>query len=119
MVLEKTQSRPAPAAHDAAHLADPLEEHVQSAAALMSMLSSASRLRILCRLVKGECNVGELAERCGVSQPTMSQQLKKLRDAGLIEARRDAQTIYYAISGPEVLAVLDTLYGLYCAKAEE
>jgi len=94
---------------------DALEEHVQRAAQLMAMLSSPSRLRILCRLAEGECSVGVLAERFGLSQPTMSQQLKKLRDAGLVESRREAQTIYYSLHGEEVTEVLGTLYKLYCS----
>lgn len=94
-----------------------MEEHVQRAALLMTMLSSPSRLRVLCRLAEGECSVGALAERFGLSQPTMSQQLKKLREAGLVEARREAQTIYYSLHGREVTEVLGTLYRLYCEDA--
>lgn len=93
---------------------DALEEHVQRAAQLMTMLSSPSRLRVLCRLAEGECSVGVLADRFGLSQPTMSQQLKKLREAGLVESRREAQTIYYSLHGDEVTEVLETLYKLYC-----
>lgn len=99
--------------------ADPLDEHVQRAAQLMAMLSSPSRLRVLCLLAGGEQSVGALAEYCGLSQPTMSQQLKKLREAGLVESRRQAQTIYYSLSGVEVREVLATLHKLYCEGGAE
>lgn len=89
---------------------------VQGAAALMGMLASEARLQILCRLYVGERSVGELARACGMSQSSMSQQLKRLKDADLIEGRRDRQTIYYSVKGREVSAVLETLYGLYCAR---
>ncbi len=46
----------------------------------------------------------------------MSQQLKRLREAGLVTGRREGQTIFYAIEGREVAAVLNTLHSLYCAR---
>ena len=96
-----------------------LQGDIQGAAALMGMLASEARLQILCRLLDGERSVGELAQACGISQSSMSQQLKRLKDAGLIEGRRDRQTIYYSVKGREVAAVLGTLHGLYCAGARD
>ncbi|SDE82008.1 ArsR/SmtB family transcription factor [Limimaricola pyoseonensis] len=95
-----------------------LEGDIAGAAALMGMLASEARLKILCRLVGGERSVGELAQLCGMPQPTMSQQLKRLKEAGLVEGRRDGQTIYYSVTGDEVAAVLETLHRLYCATPE-
>lgn len=95
---------------------DFLDGDIQGAAALMNMLASEARLQILCRLVNGERSVGDLARACGLSQPTMSQQLKRLKEAGLVEGRRDGQTIYYRLKGKEAVAVLETLHGLYCAR---
>ncbi|PVA05281.1 ArsR/SmtB family transcription factor [Thalassorhabdomicrobium marinisediminis] len=94
---------------------DFIKDNIKDAAALMEMLSSESRLQILCRLTNGERSVGELARMCDLPQPTMSQQLKRLKEAGLVEGRRAGQTIYYSIKGDEVGAVLNTLYGLFCA----
>ena len=54
----------------------------------------------------------------GLSQPAMSHHLRKLREAGLVETRRDAQTIYYSLKGREVAAVLETLHMLYCNGAK-
>ncbi|OSP54843.1 helix-turn-helix transcriptional regulator [Pseudoruegeria sp. SK021] len=95
---------------------DFLEGDIAGAAALMTMLASEARLQILCRLLDGEKAVGDLARACGVSQSTMSQQLKRLKDAGLVEGRRAGQTIYYRVTGREAAAVLETLHGLYCAR---
>ena len=64
----------------------------------------------------GERSLGGLARICDMSQPTMSQQLKRLKDAGLVDSRRDGQTIYYSVTGDEVAAVLETLHRLYCAR---
>mgnify|MGYP003663526984 CR=1 FL=1 len=94
---------------------NPFDGDIAGAAALMGMLASETRLQILCRLLEGERSVGDLAEACGLSQPTMSQQLKRLKEAGLVDGRRAGQTIYYSVKGGEVAAVLETLHALYCA----
>jgi DNA-binding transcriptional ArsR family regulator len=93
-----------------------MEGDVAGAAALMGLLSSEARLKLLCCLVEGERSVGDLARLCGLSQPAASQQLKRLKEAGLVEGRREAQTIYYSLTGEEVTAVLETLHRLYCAR---
>lgn len=95
---------------------DFLDGDIAGAAALMTMLASEARLQILCRLLEGEKSVGDLAQACEVSQSTMSQQLKKLKDAGLVEGRRAGQAIYYSVKGDEAAAVLEVLHGLYCAR---
>lgn len=92
-----------------------LEPKISEAANLMEMLSQPVRLRLLCILLEGEKTVLELADMVKLSQPGMSHHLKKLRDADLVQTRRDAQTIYYSLKGKEVSAVLETLHGLYCS----
>ena len=94
-----------------------MEPRMGEAAKLMEMLSQPVRLRILCILLDGEQSVLKLADMAGLSQPAMSHHLRKLRDADLVNTRRDAQTIYYSLKGEEVGAVLEVLHGLYCAPA--
>ena len=48
---------------------------------------------ILCQLIEGERSVGELAAFLGIRDSTVSQHLALLRRDGLVEARRDGQTI--------------------------
>ena len=91
-----------------------LEPKIKDAASLMKMLSQPVRLRILCILLEGEQSVLSLANLVNLSQPAMSHHLKKLRFAGLVQTRRDAQTIYYSLKGREVVSVLEVLHGLYC-----
>ena len=56
------------------------------------------RLRLLALCVRGECTVSELTEVMGQSQPRISQHLKQLCDAGLLERFRDGQFVYYRVS---------------------
>jgi DNA-binding transcriptional ArsR family regulator len=91
-----------------------LEQHAAQAAKMLRSIASKWRLLVLCNLVKGEKSVGELQSIIGLSQSALSQHLAVLRHEKLVAFRREAQTIYYRLSGREVDAVLGTLYELYC-----
>lgn len=92
-----------------------LEEHAERAASLLKSIGSKWRLLVLCQLVKGERSVGELEGILGISQSALSQHLMVLRREQLVRTRRQAQMIFYSLNGPEVTAILATLYTLYCA----
>jgi DNA-binding transcriptional ArsR family regulator len=64
-------------------------------------LAERTRRRILDRLRGSESSVGELAEALALSQPTVSKQLKVLRDSGFVSCRIAAQQRIYRIeTGP-------------------
>lgn len=86
------------------------------ATAMLAALANQDRLLLLCQLSQGEKSVGELEELLDIRQPTLSQQLGVLRTEGLVSTRRDGKRIYYSVADPKVLAVLGTLYALYCPK---
>ena len=63
------------------------------------LLSDETRLRTLALMVsEKEVCVCELVESMELSQPKISRHLSALRDAGLVEGRRDAQWIFYRIN---------------------
>src|SRR5688572_2355730 len=68
-----------------------------SAAPLFAALGDRTRLLILEKLSDGERTVGSLVDAAGVSQPTVSQHLKVLREAGLVQVRPDAQRRLYSL----------------------
>jgi len=90
--------------------------HAEEAAALLRALGHEGRLKVLCDLVGGERSVGELVKTSGLSQSALSQHLARLREEGIVDTRRDGQTIYYRLGDPQVARVLDTLHELYCRK---
>jgi DNA-binding transcriptional ArsR family regulator len=92
-----------------------LEEKSTEAAALLAAMANPKRLTMLCNLLDGELSSGRLAELVGLSPGALSQHLGKMRALGLVATRRDGQTINYRLASPEVRAVLQTLYDLYCA----
>ena len=81
---------------------------------LMRSLSHPQRLLVLCALGKAEKSVAELREQLGIDQVPMSQQLMRLRADRLVESRRDGTTIYYRVTRPEVLTVIEALHQAFC-----
>lgn len=75
-------------------------------AAVMEALAEPSRRRIVELLLDGERSVGSLAAETGLAQPAVSKHLRVLREAGLVQVRRDAQRRHYRIQ-PQPLAELD------------
>jgi DNA-binding transcriptional ArsR family regulator len=76
------------------------------------VLAEPRRLQILDLLRESERPVGELVDRVGLSQPAVSKHLRVLKDAGLVEARPDAQRRLYRIR-PEPLVELDEWLASY------
>jgi len=95
-----------------------LIEQAQEVAAILKQLSNKYRLIILCTLAEQELSVGELNEKVPLSQSALSQHLGKLREANLVETRRESQTIYYRIEDNKVRALLTSLYDNYCVFDE-
>jgi len=88
------------------------------ARALLKVLSNPDRMLLLCKLAEGEHSVGQLEAALGIGQPTLSQQLGVLRDEGMVQTRREGKQVFYTIASPEALAVMRTLYALYCPTQE-
>ncbi|MFB1049968.1 ArsR/SmtB family transcription factor [Paraliobacillus sp. JSM ZJ581] len=70
---------------------------IEQAASLLKLLSDKTRLTIVKLLEHQDCCVCELVEIFQVSQPSISQHLRKLRDAGIVKEERRGQWIFYSI----------------------
>jgi ArsR family transcriptional regulator len=81
------------------------------AADLFALLSTPTRLRIVCALCAGEKNVGELLQHVDVSQPNMSQHLSVLYRGGILGRRRSGSQVYYRIASQRVLLLCDAVCG--------
>lgn len=80
--------------------------------AALQVLGEPRRVAILELLRGGERPVGDIADGLRLSQPSVSKHLRVLKDAGLVEARADAQRRLYRIR-PEPLADLDAWLAPY------
>ncbi|MBN9468717.1 MAG: helix-turn-helix transcriptional regulator [Bosea sp.] len=85
-------------------------------AELLRTLANRNRLMLVCTLVEGEYSVGQLEEMLGIRQPTLSQQLTVLREAGLVETRRDAKQIFYRLTAAKAARLVETLHQIFCTE---
>ena len=92
-----------------------LQGNAQRAAKLLKAMSNPARLVVLCQLAYGERSVGELERAVGLSQSGISQHLAVLRREGVVSSRRVRQTVLYSLASREVVAVMSTLYALFCS----
>lgn len=91
-----------------------MAQNAEQAEHFLKLLSNKNRLMILCTLNDGEKSVSELNQLVSLTQSALSQHLAGLRQSGLVETRREAQTIYYSLTDDRVRVLLKTLYHVFC-----
>jgi len=89
------------------------------ACSMLKILANEDRLMILCQLVQGKRNVGELEQLLGIRQPTLSQQLTVLREEKLVSTERKGKYIYYNLASREAVQIIGTLFDLYCGSENQ
>ncbi|MBF6022458.1 ArsR/SmtB family transcription factor [Lysobacter niastensis] len=93
-----------------------MQAYAAEAAALMRSLGNEQRLMILCQLVDEELGVGELLSRMPLSQSALSQHLAVLREANLVQARREGLQVFYSLAPGPAKPILSLLHSIYCAE---
>lgn len=88
--------------------------NIDQASLLLKLLADKTRLTMLKLIEQEACCVCEFVEIFQVSQPSVSQHLRKLKDLGLVEEERKGQWIFYSINKnneyyPFIASVLDQL----------
>lgn len=96
-----------------------MQQSARQAAELLQSLANEKRLMILCQVWNGEKSVGEIAQSLGLSQSNVSQQLALLRKDGLVQARREGQSIFYSLAGSEARRIIEVLYEVYCRPSKK
>ncbi|UCG23884.1 MAG: helix-turn-helix transcriptional regulator [Chloroflexota bacterium] len=71
-------------------------------AELFSALGDTSRIRIIALLAEAEMNVGQLADRVGLSQSAASHHLRHLRHMRLVRTRKDGRHVYYHLDDEHI-----------------
>ncbi len=84
--------------------------------ARLRLLAHPERLRILDAVRRDAECVCHLEALLGKPQPYVSQQLRLLRDAGLVRAEQQGQNIYYALADDEVRAWLAAILGPFAGE---
>ena len=87
-----------------------MEGSFQKTTKLLSITGSDVRLKILFLLnMENELCPCDLADILKMSVPAVSQHIRKIKDAGIITARREGQTLYYSLNEDET-DILDTIF---------
>lgn len=92
-----------------------MSEHAEAASRLLKALANPNRLMILCMLNDQELSVGSLNALIPLSQSALSQHLAVLREDGLVQTRREAQTVYYRVAQGPALSVIAALHAHFCS----
>jgi len=91
-----------------------MKAHACDASSLMKAMGNEQRLLILCMLVDHEMSVSDLHAEIALSQSALSQHLAVLREAGFVNTRREAQTVFYSLPDGPVQKIMQTLHKIYC-----
>ena len=84
-------------------------EDPKKASSFLKSLANDNRLVIVCALANGEHNVSQLEDLLGIRQPTLSQQLARLRADGIVTTRRKSKKIFYSLASKEAERVISML----------
>ena len=74
------------------------EIEIEKASIVLKLLGDKTRLSMMKLLEKNECCVCEFVEIFHITQPAISQHLRKLRDVGLVKENRKGQWIFYSLN---------------------
>jgi len=95
-------------------VASDIKPGVRALSALLKPMANENRLMVLCLLLDGERSVSEMTGMLGLGQASLSQHLARLRLEGLVETRREGQSVIYSLCDGQANQVLTVLRGLYC-----
>ena len=83
------------------------KESIQSISKLFKVISDPTRLSILFLLQKEELSVGNIVLALDKEQSAISHQLKTLKDARLVKARREGKSMVYSLDDLHVFSILE------------
>lgn len=84
-------------------------ELTQLHASVCKGLADPKRLLIINALRDGERSVMDLCEELELPQANVSQHLAVLREKGLVNARKEAQKVFYSVSSHKIVQAMDLL----------
>lgn len=98
-----------------------LMDKAEQACVLLKAMGNPQRLGLLFVLAQSAdgLHVDQWGAASGIEQPTLSQQIGELRQAGLVEGTREGRAIRYKITSKEALAMLEALGCVYCPSGSK
>jgi len=90
------------------------DKQVESGTEILKSIAHPTRMKILCFLMDGEKNVGEIEQQFGSTISNISQHLTILRKANIINRRKEANYMFYSIKDKTIVTLMETLKNLFC-----
>jgi len=90
------------------------DSDIERASRSLKAMSHPLRLKILCTLGEDEVSVHDIVAKVGSSQSNISQHLAILRDKGILDARKDANRVFYRVSDNRTLQLIDMMRQVFC-----
>ena len=90
-------------------------ESIREASAALQAMAHPLRLKILCLVGNQELSVLEIVDAVGTTQSNVSQHLAVLRDLHILDARKEANKVFYRISDPRVLRMIALTREIFCS----
>ena len=89
-------------------------ESIREASEAMQAMAHPLRLKILCLVGNQELSVLEIVDAVGTTQSNISQHLAILREHGLLDARKEANKVFYRIPDPRILKMIALTREIFC-----
>lgn len=87
---------------------------IDTATEILKSIAHPIRINILCFLMDGEKNVGEIEHQFGSTISNISQHLTVLRKANIIDRRKEANYMYYSLKDNTIQTLMETIKHLFC-----
>ena len=87
---------------------------IDTATEVLKSIAHPIRLKILCFLLEGEKNVGEIEQQFGSTISNISQHLTVLRKADIINRRKEANFMYYSLKDSAIATLMETIKKNFC-----
>ena len=88
----------------------PAEELLNELADFYKVFGDATRIKILCVLLRSEMCVCDLAEMLGMTQSAISHQLRVLKQMKLVKNRREGKAVFYSLADGHVRSIINQGY---------
>ncbi|MBQ6368103.1 MAG: winged helix-turn-helix transcriptional regulator [Erysipelotrichaceae bacterium] len=85
----------------------PEDQLIEDLSNFYKVMGDPTRLRLLMTLATGELSVSDLCNVISMNRSAVSHQLRELRNAKLVKARKTGKTVYYSLDDDHVLSVLN------------
>lgn len=90
------------------------DQQVELVTELLKSIAHPIRMKILCFLMEGEKNVGEIEQQFGSTISNISQHLTVLRKANIIDRRKEANFMFYSLKDTNIHKLMETLKSNFC-----